>query len=154
MKIWFDTEFIEDGRTIQPLSIGAIREDGATFYAEANWSYRDGASQWVKDNVFPHLLGKEAERSRKDIAASLVEFSGTKPEFWAYYCSYDWVMLCQIFGTMMDLPKHWPMFCNDVKQLCYSMGNPKLPEQLSTEHHALSDAIWTRDAYAFLKRVP
>ena len=34
MRICFDTEFIEDGRTIDLLSIGLVREDGATYYAE------------------------------------------------------------------------------------------------------------------------
>lgn len=33
---------------------------------------------------------------------------------------YDWVVLCQLYGTMMDLPKGWPMYCRDVKQLCDS----------------------------------
>jgi len=28
MKIWFDTEFYEDGRTIDLISIGLVREDG------------------------------------------------------------------------------------------------------------------------------
>lgn len=28
MKFWFDTEFIEDGKTIDLLSIGVIAEDG------------------------------------------------------------------------------------------------------------------------------
>ena len=28
MKIFFDTEFIEDGKTIELLSIGLVREDG------------------------------------------------------------------------------------------------------------------------------
>lgn len=29
MKIWFDTEFIEDGKTIDLISIGMVREDAA-----------------------------------------------------------------------------------------------------------------------------
>jgi hypothetical protein len=58
--------------------------------------------------------------------------------------------LCQLYGTMMDLPKGWPMYCRDVKQWCDMLGNPKLPEQKSTEHHALLDAHWTREAWLFL----
>jgi hypothetical protein len=30
MKIWFDTEFYENGETIKLISIGMVREDGAT----------------------------------------------------------------------------------------------------------------------------
>jgi hypothetical protein len=72
---------------------------------------------------------------------------------WAYYGDYDWVVLCQLFGTMMDLPEGWPMFAMDVKQLCVSLGDPRLPEQTSAEHHALSDARWTREAWDFLVRL-
>ena len=34
MKIWFDTEFIEDGKTIDLISIGMVRQDSATLYFE------------------------------------------------------------------------------------------------------------------------
>ena len=149
MKFWFDTEFIEDGKTIDLLSIGVIAEDGRTFYAEPVEADQDKASDWVKANVLPHLKGPRMPREL--IARSLIDFMGEKPEIWAYYADYDWVALCQLFGTMMDLPKGWPMYCRDVKQLCDSNGNPKLPEQTSTEHHALTDAEWTREAWAFLQ---
>lgn len=40
-----------------------------------------------------------------------------QPEFYAYYADYDWVVFCSLFGTMMDLPKGFPMYCKDLKQL-------------------------------------
>lgn len=39
------------------------------------------------------------------------------PEFYAYYADYDWVVFCSLFGTMMDLPKGFPMYCRDLKQM-------------------------------------
>jgi 3' exoribonuclease, RNase T-like len=148
MKYWFDTEFIEDGRTIDLISIGIVAEDGRKFYCEFDFDHRR-ASPWVKENVIPHLKGDTTYR--KAIAAKLItEFCGEKPEFWAYYGAYDWVALCQLFGTMMDLPKSWPMYVRDVKQLCDQLGNPKLPEQGKGEHHALADAEWTKAAWQYL----
>lgn len=38
------------------------------------------------------------------------------PEFYAYYADYDWVLFCSLFGTMMNLPKGFPMYCHDLKQ--------------------------------------
>lgn len=38
------------------------------------------------------------------------------PEFYAYYADYDWVVFCQLFGRMIDLPKGFPMYCIDLKQ--------------------------------------
>lgn len=153
MKIWFDTEFIEDGKTIDLISIGMVREDGAVLYFENRECDFSKASDWVKQNVLPHITSAEdVWRSRAEIAGTIVEFAGEKPEFWAYYADYDWVVLCQLFGRMIDLPKGWPMYCRDVKQLCDTMGGPKLPEQTSTEHDALADAKWTKEAWDFLTR--
>lgn len=148
MRIWFDTEFIEDGRTIDLLSIGLVREDGEQYYAEIAETDRSRASPWVKENVLPFLKGPVLHR--ESIARSLIHFAGEKPEFWAYYADYDWVALCQLYGTMMDLPKGWPMYCRDIKQWCDMLGNPTLPKQGKSEHHALADALWNRSAWEFL----
>lgn len=148
MRVFFDTEFIEDGKTIELLSIGLVREDGKTYYAEPEEADRTRSSAWVRANVLPHLTGPLV--SRQGIAADIRHFVGEKPEFWAYYADYDWVALCQLFGMMMDLPKGWPMYCRDIKQWCDMLGNPRLPAQTTTEHHALADAQWTREAWDFL----
>jgi hypothetical protein len=150
MRIYFDTEFIEDGRTIDLISIGAIREDGRAYYAENLDCDMSKASGWVKANVFPSLRKGADLIPRLTIAREFQEFVGEKPEFWGYYADYDWVVLCQLFGTMVDLPKGWPMYCRDIKQLCDSLGNPKLPVEGKDEHHALADARWNRSAYEFL----
>ena len=92
MKIWFDTEFIEDGRTIDLISIGMIAEDGREYYAEAAECDHSRADQWVKDNVLTHLTGET--KSRSQIAQDIIIFAGPSPEVWAYYADYDWVALC------------------------------------------------------------
>lgn len=149
MRFWFDTEFIEDGKTIDLISLGVFSEDRRKFYAEFAECDLARASPWVRENVFPHLTGKKTPRA--EITAALVEFMGEKPEIWAYYADYDWVALCQLFGTMMQLPEGWPMYCRDVKQLCDGIGNPKLPGQASGEHNALADAVWCAQAWQFLQ---
>lgn len=150
MKIWFDTEFIEDGKTIDLISIGMVSEVGATLYLENRDCDHSRASDWVKANVLPHLTGR-AGHNAAGIGQIIRKWAGEKPEFWGYYADYDWVVLCQLFGTMMDLPKGWPMYCRDIKQLCDSLGNPKLPEQGKGEHHALADAQWNKLAWEFLR---
>jgi hypothetical protein len=141
---------MEDGERIELLSIGVVCEDGREYYAasyEADWTH---ANDWVRENVIPHLGIRLTPRAF--IASDLLRFINRgqhRPEFWSYYGDYDWVVLCQLYGTMMDLPKSWPMFAMDVKQLCVSQGDPQLPEQ-PREHNALDDARWTRDAWRFL----
>lgn len=148
-RIFMDTEFIEDGKTIDLISIGLVREDGRTYYAESlevDWSK---TGQWVKTNVLPHLTGDR--KPREVIAAEIIQFAGTEPSFWAYYADYDWVALCQLYGTMMDLPPTWPKFCLDVKQLAVMKGNPRLPKQQGPEHNAPADARWTLRAWESLQ---
>jgi hypothetical protein len=154
MKIWFDTEFIEDGRTIDLISIGMVREDGATYYAESDQWIPGKASSWVKENVIPHLKGGAMIKPLDVMAREVRDFADWEPEFWAYYADYDWVVLCQLFGTMTQLPESWPMYCRDVQQLSDQMGGPKLPKQVSTEHHALNDAEWAKMAWEFLQSYP
>jgi len=40
-----------------------------------------------------------------------------QPEFYGYYSDYDWVVFCWLFGRMIDLPKGFPMYCIDLKQM-------------------------------------
>lgn len=154
MKVWFDTEFIEDGKTIDLISIGAVREDGATFYRENINCDLSRAVPWVQANVVPKLVGGLYRATRENIARDFWEFNNSsRPEFWAYYGAYDWVALCQLYGTMMDLPEGWPYYACDLKQWQETIGgNLTLPKQTTPEHHALNDAIWTREAWEWVKR--
>ncbi len=162
MRFWFDTEFIEDGRTIDPVSIGIVAEDGREYYAVSSDCDRSRANAWVKENVLPMCDWSKAI-PRAQIRAEIIEFcgfatydhdSGTKHqhEFWANYGAYDWVVLCQLFGSMDDLPEGWPMYCHDLQQLLEVTGNPDIPKQWGGHHHALSDAQWVREAWIFCTR--
>jgi len=166
MRYFLDTEFAEKPNTIDLISIGIVCEDGRECYFE-NFDFDESlANDWVKQNVLPHLWDQKGAGSnpwvRKGVAGGLysldsigkavMDFVGDDdyPEFWGYYCDYDWVVFCWLFGSMVDLPKGWPMYCKDIKQLCDDRGNPKLPEQESQEHNALEDARWNKKAFYFL----
>ncbi len=151
MRFWFDTEFLEDGRTIQLISIGVVAEDGRRYYAETEVArVLANSTDWLRDNVAPQLRGGMSEKPRAYIRNEIVEFMGEAPEIWAYYADYDWVALCQLHGRMIDLPKGWPMYCRDIKQWADMLGNPKLPDQIPPEHCAIGDALWAREAWRFL----
>lgn len=151
MRIFFDTEFIEDGKTIDLISIGMVREDGRRFYAENSECALGRVDEWVKENVIPHLVGEKAWMTRAEMREAIVVFAGEKPEFWAYYADYDWVVFCQLFGRMIDLPEGWPKYCRDLKQLRDEHGNPRVPGQVSGEHNALQDALWVKDTWEFIR---
>lgn len=146
-EIVFDTEFMEDGRTIDLLSIGMVRDDGETYYAELEADYSK-AHPWVVENVILYL--NDEPRPKAQVAKEIREFVGEHPMFWAYYADYDWVALCQLYGRMIDLPETWPMYCRDIKQLYDEVGGNK-PADPENEHHALADAQWGMDFLKLLK---
>lgn len=153
MKYFYDTEFIEDGHSIDLISIGIVAEDGREYYAiSTEFDYKKAEqNEWLKENVLSKLPPEYTSpdwKTRSQIKQDILDFIGEdKPEFWAYYADYDHVALCQIFGKMIDLPKGWPMYTNDLKQLLNSLGNPRIAKQKDGEHNALSDAKWLRDTY-------
>ena len=86
--------------------------------------------------------------AREEIATKVLAFAGEKPEFWAYYADYDWAA-CQLFGTMMTYEG-----LADVLSGCQAaVRQRRQPEATKqdegSEHNALADAIWTKEAGNF-----
>lgn len=89
MKIFYDTEFLEDGRTIEPISIGMVREDGRTLYAINDELLRPPPGvmpapgslyarvirhEWLMANVVPHLplhAPKEGMKAHAPVGSTL-----------------------------------------------------------------------------------
>jgi hypothetical protein len=155
-KWFFDTEFLENGKTIELISLGLVNSDGEGWYWETERA-RELATRdpWLAANVLPHLRGGSWVCPRNVIAseiANIVLDNTERPEFWAYFASYDWVALCQLYGRMIDLPTGFPKYCRDLKQLMDDLEVKKsdLPAQDGEEHNALADARWNRDAYLWI----
>lgn len=55
MKYFYDTEFIEDGHTIDLISIGIVAEDGRMYYAVSTEFDASRADEWVQTNVLNKL---------------------------------------------------------------------------------------------------
>lgn len=157
VRYFFDTEFIERPGLLDLISIGMVDDDGREFYAVSSEFDARNADDWVKVNVLAKL-GDTPRESRASIRDRLLTFIGdTKPEFWAYFSSYDWVAFCWLFGRMVDLPDGFPMFCLDFRQVMHDRGIKKsdLPKQPTDAHNALADAKWLRAAAApYLSRLP
>ena len=107
----------------------------------------------------------------------ILDYDTKDVHFYGYYSDYDWVVFCWLFGKMNNLPKGFPMYCIDLKQILDDrakrwLGNihqqscvfcddfdSKLdsiksckdyPKQ-TNEHNALADAKWNFELYKFLK---
>jgi len=172
-KYFYDTEFLEDGKTIDLISIGIRCEDGREYYAVSNEfdTERVARHNWLMENVMSSIgheayvehpfegapvirdlrLTDPAAKSREQIRDEIVTFvKGTWPDFWAWYGAYDHIALCQLFGKMIDLPENFPMFTSDIKQLHKMAGSPQMPSQPEGLHNALADARFNEVRYNHL----
>lgn len=61
----------------------------------------------------PEIIAKEVER----FCDPMMNNMDDKPEFYGYFADYDWVVFCWLFGKMIDLPKSFPYYCKDLKQM-------------------------------------
>lgn len=151
MKYFYDTEFHEDGHTIDLISIGIVAEDGREYYAvnqDAGWG-RIALNEWLCANVVPHLPAYSEWKPKAQIRNEVRDFlmASTPPELWAWYCAYDHVVLAQLFGTMMDLPNGIPMYTSDVRSLVDWTGVDRLPKQADGQHDAMADARHVKQMY-------
>lgn len=179
MRVFFDTEFIENGKTIELISLAAVREDGKEFYeVNSEMPYRRiKKNHWLMSNVMPSVMKHLQDRHnnyakrnncsfnipayflrrnygmrKSEIAAKFLKFCGENPEFYAYFAAYDWVLLCQLYGTMIDLPKSWPMYCRDLKQIAdEKVFDSSNWNQDKSNHDALQDSLWNKALFDVLK---
>lgn len=129
-----------------------------------------------KGNKAFRYLQEKFGKPNAQIASEIEEFvnhpkGDCEHEFYGYYCDYDWVLLCSLFGRMIDLPRRFPMYCRDVKQIIDEKAlsikqtwvhppafedklnlikkDPMYPREADS-HNALSDAKWIFELYKFL----
>jgi hypothetical protein len=145
VRFFYDCEFIEDGRTIDLVSIGVVDEEGREFYAVSTEFDPDRAGQWVRQNVLPKLPPPASPvwMSRGRLRQELLNFvspNGESAELWAWFAAYDHVALAQLWGAMPELPRELPRFTRDLRQRWDDLGRPKLPQPPSDAHDALADA--------------
>jgi hypothetical protein len=177
MRYYLDTEFLDDAttRTVELISIALVCEDGRELYLVNSEFDRSRADDWLNANVMPQLpkcvcpgggaldhLGHTNPdckwRTRTEMRDAIAAFVLVEPkeniEFWAYFASYDWLCLAQLFGKMIDLPKHFSWLVNDLKVWATHMGyTGKFRDLLpDTGHHdALADAKWNRNVHKLLR---
>lgn len=176
MEIYYDTEFLENGVTIRFLSIGMVREDGKEYYAiTQDLSVISAAARepWLKENVLdkfplaqpvasaypvfdPTHPDFENVKPKSTIAREVYDFiASALPDvsLWAWFSSYDHVVLAQLFGRMIDLPIGIPMYTNDLRSEVERLGNPWVPELPgSSAHNALHDAREVKFRREWLKQ--
>lgn len=158
MKYFYDTEFIEDGATIELVSIGIVAEDGREYYAVSTDFDSARANRWVRENVLDKLPSpggpewKPRTQIREEVLTFLTSADGI-PELWAWVGAYDHVVLAQLWGDMGALPRVLPRYTRELKQYWEMAGCPRLPHLPRGNHDALVDARHNLAKYNACKQV-
>lgn len=153
---------------IDLISIGIVCEDGREYYAISNEFNAKDADFFVRENVIDKLDSKNTFRAglltptmhysgpiwktNNEIKNEILEFFGCKRDqlFWrspegievyGYYADYDWVLFCSLFGRMIDLPKGFPMYCKDLKQMLDEEAD-SITEIEITTHVVGEESTW------------
>jgi hypothetical protein len=139
-RLFYDWEFIDTGDRLVGVSLGIVRDDGATYYAETDPLGHPEANDFVKAHVFPYLHrtgpgpdGRPAVKRREQIAEEVEAFAGPSPRWYGYVDHYDWVLLSQVYGTLTDRPRHWPYGSIDLATLADLVGIYPEEDMLSEE---------------------
>lgn len=186
MKYFLDTEFIEGYRNVEDkklhvvelISIGMVCEDGRELYAISNEFDHSKANDFVREHVLtPEFNHFSINRGSYDLNCMQLKTQHGMPipairrkitqfvnpevdkniEFYGYFSDYDWVVFASIFGTMMDLPKGFPFYCLDLKQMMHERGlssdwkRENCPDPTG-EHNALVDAKWNKQLFDLIKK--
>lgn len=170
---FFDTEFYENGETIELISIGMVREyDLNTLYlVNKDFDYNamvqdakarglDETISFLDNQVFNNLDSNIRNTvSKEEIKIQILNFVRGSPQFWASCSAYDWVVLSQLFGVMVNLPSDWPRFCNDLAMLKRIFNKPEIDyspmkqfKLYGKEHNALYDACEAYCKYLTYKK--
>ena len=190
MNYYLDTEFLCTNHagideTVELISIALLREDGKSFYRiSKSVDVKDVyLNDWIRENVIPGLMPKQTVsrfedfkrmmanygKPREQIRNDLTDFIREEEQitkckldarFFAYYSAYDWVLFCQLFGGLMNLPKGFAYHCVDLRVLFDVAGMTKeqpkrAVPQSANKHNAEVDCRWNLDVHRYLaERVP
>ncbi|MDY2979610.1 MAG: polyadenylate-specific 3'-exoribonuclease AS [Lawsonella sp.] len=159
MRFFYDCEFIEDGRTIDLLSLGMVTETGEELYLVSTECDTSRANPWVQRNVLPKLPNPSdsAWCDRRTMRERITAFwkhhdDGHPMELWAWVAAYDHVVLCQLWGDMAALPRGVPRFTYELKQYWMHAGQPGIPGKPVGAHNALIDARWDLERFVAIRR--
>jgi hypothetical protein len=145
MRFFYDTEFIEDGLTIDLVSIGVVDENGRELYAVSTEFDASKAGPWVREHVLAKLPSPADpawcdRATMRERLMKVLSPRGERVELWAWFAAYDHVALAQLWGAMPALPRPIPRFTRELRQRWDDVGRPELPPKPTGTHDALVDA--------------
>ncbi len=177
MNLYYDSEFTGLHQASTLISMAFIADDGREFYAEFSDYNLEQCDDWIQKNVLEHTHWLRApgarrgswtegeltcshgnsEHNRQALTAWLAPYG--QIEVWADCPTWDWVLLCQLYGGALQIPKQIFYIPFDLATLLKLKGlSPDMDRQAFAQlpvtatnqgqrHNALYDARLIRACY-------
>lgn len=178
IRIHVDTEFT-DFLNSDLISLGAIADNGETFYGENSEFVQAWASTWVKENIYPLLNFEKFGMKRLELSArfwSWIEelpcdsviltvdndidieivnnlFDEDKHPKISSYQNINKVIIAECDKQIQAMDGNDELYCNlthAIRKDFYFVFSNYFKRTNEIQHHALSDAKANREAYNFI----
>lgn len=129
-RVFYDTEFRENGVTIDLLSIGIVRETGESYYAvvsDADWDAVK-KDDWLKENVWPGMPVRGLTREPYSVGGKI-----------KHRVSYPGVL-----DTSSSLVKPKWVVANEVRDFLTATPNVELWAWYAAYDHVALAQLWGR----------
>lgn len=181
MKVFFDTEFTGLHQNTTLLSIGLVKENGDIFYAQFTDYDENQVDEWISNNILKNMLFSYSECYKNEnltLNVAYQYFVGNKQyikerllewleedeiEFWSDCLSYDWVLLNELWGGALNIPKNLSYIPLDICTLLqiknidpdinreefinHEIDFYAFPKDKDFKHNALWDALVIKKCY-------
>lgn len=134
---------------LMPIFFDLAERDFHNIYFKDEWIYEGkivdlnvfkSNEKWTSDFAWFKKLINKYGLSNSQISNEIKKFCYSKSniELYGYYSAYDHVALSWLFGKMIDLPKGFPMYTKDLKQIL---------DEKQGERNKLKDMLQDSDLY-------
>ena len=152
-RVFFDLEFTGLNRNADIISAGFISESDEELYIEFNDYDASKCDKWVREHVIAKL-SEEERYNRKQALRKILDYFETirKPEeqilLISDCLSYDWMLLNELWGGALRIPKYLYYIPIDLSTVFYIKGvDPDINREMfagikdrSQKHNSLWDA--------------
>ncbi len=175
MRVFFDSEFTGLRQDTTLISIGLVAEDGSMFYAEFTDYDKNQVFDWLQENVIDNLWLSNPDQARPEycnedshlttclgdkekVSLALLQWLSQwdQVEMWADIIPFDWVLLCDLLGGILNFPQNLSYICYDICTLLKMKGYEPMTTNredfvgftgVENKHNALYDALVVKACY-------
>lgn len=160
--LFFDFEFTGLVQNTTPISLGVVSESGIRFYAEFTDYDPTLVDDWIQENVIKNLSLDHAQPGIES-QGDHIAICGTREEISLYFkhwllqfdkvvfvgdcLAFDWILLCELLGGALNLPKNVNYIPLDLSTALAVHGyDPDINREIFAHDFLVADSVKKHNA--------